>query len=88
VAHTNLMAIANATPTTTPVNKPLACVFVTNLGNSSVTVVVLFNVTTFGAAVITINVTFVGGQVASISFGFTLAADNDGGPQDCSPSGH
>ena len=54
----------------------------------SETVVVPFNVTTFGAAMITINVTFVGRQVASISFGFTLAADNDGGPQDCSPSGH
>ncbi len=54
--------------------------------DSNGTGVVSFPVTTFGAAVITIDVTFVNGQVVALSFGFTLAADNDGGPQSCTPS--
>ncbi len=47
--------------------------------------VVSFPVTTFGAAVITIDVTFVNGQVVSLSFGFTLSAANDG-TAGCNPS--
>ena len=44
-----------------------------------------FPVSTFGAAIITIDVTLVGGQVQALSFGFTLTASNDGTPP-CTPS--